>query len=515
MSDQTVTGMLQTYTNTALKINSNAQNILNVNKLSSLVSTTNALNDVISNMYGVTAKWFRAVPNDRSKDVIFHEYTLYNVEDCGFDINIMYTDSGYDEAALNFQMMGIQYQIPLTCEISIDNWNAATNNDGTLPQKGDIVYIPQSNKLYQVVSMNPVKTVASQITSYKCNLSIYKATRSRVLNNDLAETIDNYTESIDSIFGNDIKQTIENVTADKQTSPFNSTIKKDKYKEFSYNDMTDYIISNTITSDGHILSNNYYHNNIDNFLVKYHVNDNITKDDTRFLSVFFRIKNDKMSNNIELTNEKKYDRITLYDINNVNIGDSVVFNKGMINVFGIINDKNKFEIDNNILKRYPNTWYKIQKYNVYKDKTNILSGYQNNNKILSIDILHNIIILNINNKVTQIPINCEIKENEWYNLSLNFGNICSGRIFSISDKINMISEFNYKLNKFDNLEIDEYTINAYNTDISNLRLFNTDITDIDKQLINITSKFSNSESNTIIIDNVDEFNNREWYGTQR
>jgi hypothetical protein len=116
----------------------------------------------------------------------------------------MYTDSGYDEAALQYNMMGIQYSIPLTCEISIDAWNAATNNDGSIPQKNDVVYIPQSNKLYDVVSINPVKTVASQITSYKCNLAIHKNKRSVLLNKDVEDTIDNYTNSIESVFGNDI-----------------------------------------------------------------------------------------------------------------------------------------------------------------------------------------------------------------------------------------------------------------------------------------------------------------------
>ena len=185
MAEYTVNGALPAMNNTQSALNiQTGSSAINLNNISSYVGTVNALNTVISNMYGVVVKWFRAAPVDRAIDVIFQEYTLMNVTDCGFDVNVIYNDTGYDEAALQYNMMGIQYQIPLTLSVSIDVWNAATNNDGTLPQKKDIVYFPQSNKLYQVVSMNPVKTVASQITAYNCNLSIYKPERSVHLNNN-------------------------------------------------------------------------------------------------------------------------------------------------------------------------------------------------------------------------------------------------------------------------------------------------------------------------------------------
>lgn len=315
MSNQNVNGAMPVLNQSALQI-SNTSNAINLNSLSSLVTTVNSLNTVVSNMYGIVVKWFRATPVERSADVIFHEYTLHNVVDCGFDINVIYDDTGYDEAALQYNMMGIQYQIPLTVNIAINVWNEATNYDGTIPQKKDIVYFPQSNKLYQVVSMNPVKTVAQQITSYKCNLAIYKPERSVVLNDDLAETIENYTESVNSKFGEDIKNDIIDIIADKQTSPFNSTHIMDNYKKLFFEANYNYIITDDLYSDGHYISRNYYKNEKRfNPLVEYlNCNDNIS-DESRFYSIIFRPRNNKILEDIKLSNKNISNKITTYNIN--------------------------------------------------------------------------------------------------------------------------------------------------------------------------------------------------------
>ena len=60
---------------------------------------------------------------------------------------------------------------------------------------------------------------------------------------------------------------------------------------------------------------------------------------------------------------------------------------------------------------------------------------------------------------------------------------------------------------------------VYRNDISITRgdsaIFEIEITDKDKQLINIISQFSNSESKLILVDNVDEFEHKPYYGSQR
>ena len=254
-SNQEVKGISATYAESNVVVDANAMNILNLNNLSSLVSTTLALNSAVSNIYGVEVKWFRAIPQERSKDVLFLEWTLYNVESCPLNIKAIYNDANYDDAALTYNMMGIEYAIPLTMSISILDWQKATNYDESVPSKGDIIYIPQSNKLYEVVSMTPQKTVASQITNYKVNLQKYQPKRNRFLGDDLVNTIDNYTNSVEKLFGEDIKEDIMDIVNDKQLSPHNSTHTMDKYKEVF--DSKSLIIED-ILCDGHTIAKGHY-----------------------------------------------------------------------------------------------------------------------------------------------------------------------------------------------------------------------------------------------------------------
>ena len=516
MSNQNVNGAMPVLNKSALQI-SNTSNAINLNSLSSLVTTVNSLNTVVSNMYGIVVKWFRATPVERSADVIFHEYTLHNVVDCGFDINVIYDDTGYDEAALQYNMMGIQYQIPLTVNIAINVWNEATNYDGTIPQKKDIVYFPQSNKLYQVVSMNPVKTVAQQITSYKCNLAIYKPERSVVLNDDLAETIENYTESVNSKFGEDIKNDIIDIIADKQTSPFNSTHIMDNYKKLYFEANYNYIITDDLYSDGHYISRNYYKNEKRfNPLVEYlNCNDNIS-DESRFYSIIFRPRNNKILEDIKLSNKNISNKITTYNINTKLDSTYVNLSKGLINIFGIYNkSKNIIQFNNNELENYPENLHNLGSFSINTNQYNLLVGKYNDKDIININIINNVLILKINTKIYNIFLDVNFNDDNWYNISLNLSKNGNVRIYKLSDKIEELSYVEFNLPNYKNIKIDKYQINGSEIDLRNIRLFNCEINDKDKQLINLISQFSNDESKLIIADNVDEFEHNSHYGTQR
>ena len=493
VSDQTISGALNTYTESALSINTNTQNVINLNKLSSLVDSVNKLNTVVSNMYGVTAKWFRAIPVDRSKDVIFHEYTLSNVEDCGFDINVMYSDTGYDEAALQYTMMGIQYQIPLTCEISIDNWNNATNNDGSIPQKNDIVYIPQSNKLYQVVSMNPIRTVASQVTAYRCNLAIYKNKSSVLLHKDLEETINQYTDNIDKVFGNEIIDEIIDAVADKQTSPHNNTY-KDKYK-ILYKDVE--IVNDNLVFDGHVPFKNYYKNdNSYEYLSKYSIEDNKIP---KTYSVTFSI--DEQNNTFKLLSNGtslKCDKCSKF----------IEFSYGQLSLIASHDDTLKI-----LNEKYPSNWYNIYNLKMF-NSINLLSCMSENN-ILSIDITPRYLILTINDDITYINLKTGLKFNNWYNISINISPNAKCTIIDMNDSFNIVGDNEFTLKMPNDLSFNTYTILGSNSKITNIRLFDDYLINNDKKIINAISQFNENESHLIIADNCDERFDKPYYGAQR
>ena len=459
LKDQELNAAFINTASTALKISNNTSNIINLNKLGSLLSTTQALNSVVSSMYGVTAKWFRVVPQDRAKDVIFHEYTLYNNEECGFDINIMYSDSNYDEAALQYNMMGIQYSIPLTCEISIIDWNNATNNDGSIPQKNDVVYIPQSNKLYDVVSVNPVKTVASQITSYKCNLAIHKNKRSIVMNADVEDTIEKYTNSVESIFGNEIKNEIKDIVADKQTSAFNSTI-EDKYKSLINNNVSKLY---DLKADGHLIANSIYENKREyDYLVKYNISNTVLND--AFLSINFKMLSDIPYSEISISEcikERyftKYKSKSSYDNNT-----ELICIKGGLKIPGkYLNDY--ILVDNNILNNIPLNWYKMNGIKVYTNYINLLTC-DTVKGLFKIDICNDCLMIVYNDKTIYVPFTITLKNDNWYNLSLNVGANNNISIFDINNEVNELFYKEFKNDNINNLQIDKIYISGSDSNL--------------------------------------------------
>lgn len=512
MSDQTVNGALPTYQPSALKIDlNNSNSVVNLNQLSSLVSTTNTLNQLVSKLYGVNCKWFRLTPQHRSADVIFQEYTLHNVEKCPLDLYIMYSDNSYDEAGITYQMMGISYVVPMTCEISVNEWNSVTNNDGTIPQKGDIVYIPQSNKLLQVASMSPVKTVSSQLTSYKCNLAIYKPERSVLLNQDLEDTIDNYTTSVQEKYGSDILDEILDATNDKQLNAFNSNFEKDLYKSIVSKDT---IIPFELTCDGHIISKSYYHNSKSymHLVIYKNSSDTFKSSDNRFISLNFRINQNKsksiiLSSPIDNGNTISYKCNTLLS-NNLS---TVSVYKGNISLLGEFNPTNKtITFDKSCLSNYPESWYTYSGIYASSLINNLISS--NNFEVNLIG--NNSLYIRINNEKIYLPLNFIITKNNWYNISLNISNTISCDIYDINSVLTHKSHSEKNIKDFE-ISLDNYYIKGSDIDLTNIRIFNQAVLDRDKQIFNIVSYLSNDNSKLIISDNADEWLNNEYYGEQR
>lgn len=510
---QDITGALASAYNSSIVVNTNTNNVINVNKLGSVIGNVLALNSAASNMYGVPVKWFRSIPQDRSKDVLFMEWTLYNVEDCPLNLNVIHNDASYDEAALTYNMMGIEYSIPLTMSISILDWQRVTNNDGSVPSKGDIVYIPQSNRLYEVASMTPQKTVASQITSYKVNLQKYQPKRNRILGDNLTDTIDTYTNSIEKLFGEDIKEEIQDAINDKQTSPHNTTPNKDKYKKLISNNI---IIDKDIICDGHTISKSYYSNNsFNNFLVYYkNINDNIEKTDERTFSCLFSIKNDNKK--VELKNIsyiKKnvnyhyYKCILPYNYNcNVSIGND------LIQLNGEYNYKNKeLKIPNKLIEIYGADWYEDNSIKCSNIKNNLLSSTE-----INIDIIGDYsYVLSIKGKEYFFNSDAKIEKDKWYNIVFKIGKTSILKIFDINDKLKLIYEEELNTKKWDNITNEEYYIKGGDNNITNIRLYNIGFDSEEKYISNAITYLGNDDSKLIISDNVDLFFNHSYYGNPR
>lgn len=513
-NNQEVKGISATYAESNVVVDANAMNILNLNNLSSLVSTTLALNSAVSNIYGVDVKWFRAIPQERSKDVLFLEWTLYNVESCPLSIKAIYNDTNYDDAALTYNMMGIEYAIPLTMSISILDWQKATNYDESVPSKGDIIYIPQSNKLYEVVSMTPQKTVASQITNYKVNLQKYQPKRNRFLGDDLANTIDNYTNGVEKLFGEDIKEEIKDIVNDKQLSPYNSTYKMDKYKNVF--DKKSLIVED-IYCDGHTIAKGYYKNspNYDT-LVTYNVGEDvISKDSYRVFSCLIKFDFSKSikHSNIKIDKLKsKNSNYHTYIINNSLTSGKITLYNELFSIYGEYdNVKKELKISNKSVESFEEDWYEDEKFNTIIDTNNILSSDNFDIKLLG----NNTLVLNISGKDYTFISDVSLEEGKWYNIVLSIGKKTTVKIFSVNNELSLLYSEEKQTKKWDNFINTKYEIKGGNNNLTNVRLYNQPLEDEEKYIFNAVTYLGSDDSKLIISDNVDAFFHNAYYGNQR
>lgn len=500
-------------------------------------SITASLNSAIADTMGVEVMWFRLIPDKRNQDVIFQSYTLFGVEDCPLVFNAMYSDTGYDDAAITYNIMGLEYSIPLTLEIPVQTWYNITNNDGTLPQRGDIVFIPLSNKLVEVVSMTPVKAVAAQITTFKVNCSIYKPARSRIVGENLRTSIEENTVNLESRFGKDIENTFENIVDDDQLSLFTST-SRDKHKTITptRNTQEDLISSRTVRNiisedlnvDGHIVARSYYDMTIGTDpVVKYKHKPDVWDSSTeRCYSCWINLKENEPSKNIkELTAERIgtdcFVNIGSFAGKRYPAGTPVVLERGNIVIFGTIDDSSTYRVSihpslYNALSKSIKDWISLPGYTIREDHpVNLLTGEGTNYKF-SIDFkANNYIIFSFGEKQIICQMQSKLQTERWYGFVLNIGAIINVDVFDGNSSLRKLFGISNIKNKnvLDN-EIKEYCINSSKSFLTNIRLYDTSNTDLDKQITDLVSFNTPYNSHAIINDSAEQYLNKTYIAKQ-
>ncbi|MEG1142578.1 MAG: hypothetical protein RSE41_09075, partial [Clostridia bacterium] len=218
MDNQNITGAMPQQNFRPLTVNMQSVGF-NYNNVLSGVKNYMDLNYMANIMTGLDVKWFRAVPEQYSKDVIFQEYTLSNVDSTPICIKVVVPNGQFPDSKYNYDLMGLEYDVPLEIHIDMRYWKELAGYD-TMPQRGDIIYFTLNNKLYEVNSSYEFRGFAEQVTGYKCALVKYQNKSSRKLDDDLAATIEALTVSTESLFGEDIKNDINKLVDHKENSPY-------------------------------------------------------------------------------------------------------------------------------------------------------------------------------------------------------------------------------------------------------------------------------------------------------
>jgi len=510
--------------------------ILDVNKLATAAQLYNGLNNIANQLFGYEARWFRAVPQQRSKDVIFLEYTLSNVEDEPLCVKVIIPSGNVPDSKYNFDLMGLEYEVPLEIQIDKKYWESIAGF-GTAPQKKDIVYLPLPNKLFEVESSYLFRGFMEQETAWKCNLRKYSPEASRRESEELQKTIDQYTVSVEEVFGGAIKDDIAKLVDDQQMSQFNGT-SKDKYKHV---DPALKTIPNSIIMYGTVVAQSFYDMQTPDAFnaITYTATDKITVSDNRSVLAWIMPRTIPAVHREYVVKSMAYNAygytdpstaaviLSNYDIT-INsqmlfkVGDIfVITRQGYLSFYATILAVSEnpvvyhCKIDTPVkdyLTSIKSDWVSQPNYKMMlKSPINLIDGVDDNT-------VHNFSINIYANQYVKIKYGVQeyitiltnkLLDNTWYGIVINLGNSWNQYNMYVwqksdTDQNAKLQNIFYKTIPFmpEEVYVSSFTINKSPSYLTNLRIYTATIEE-EKQSNDLLSYFIKDGDQTVLADNGD------------
>ena len=512
----------------SLEVNLDAtgSEIFNPNLALSAVQTFNTLNNVANRMFGIEARWFRAVPQQRSKDVIFQEYTLSSVEEDPLCLKVVVPDGNFPDSNYQYDLMGLEYQVPTEIQIDKKYWEEVAGF-GTGPQKKDVVYLPLPNKLYDVESSFLKRGFMEQETTWVINLIKHQEEASRKEGDALKETIDQYTVSEKELFGTKIAADIENLTIKKQMSPLSST-SEDPYKVMDTDlktipydlDVYGIIVAESIydlnTSDSSIAIT--YKNSSDIILasadrsITAWINPNLnTPKEYNILSItpdtsatYFDIR----VHGTQIFNEA--DTFTIYRSDQLNSYATVTRVSTSSSIDIVYECKMDQPVINHLNDIQYQWWTKPNwKMRIERPITILHGRNERNTGLVATVNADQYIKINFGSQEHISIMDEKIEKGNWYGFVINIGNsweqynvhVWKPSLVYTDNKLQSVF---YETLPFtsETIDVEEYILNKSNSYMTNIRFFNFTFEE-EKQTQELLSYFTQNASRALILDNSD------------
>lgn len=212
----------------------------------------NQLVEITSDIFGHVVRYYRTEPDQRTKDVIFMEYSLFSVAAVG-DLKVSVPDNEFPTEALQYDIFGMGFE---DFEIHITDYQfEKIFGLGKRPRSKDYLYFPINNKMYEVKTVALADEFNIQHTYYRVMLSKYQ-NRSAVDKSPAFETeLENLVVGVEEIFGAEIQEEYTQATNPQQLIT-GSHSWDDGVRDLTAADLqiVDYDLKNRWT----IVSKNYY-----------------------------------------------------------------------------------------------------------------------------------------------------------------------------------------------------------------------------------------------------------------
>jgi hypothetical protein len=224
-----------------------AVNMYPIDRLSCL---KNQIEYGVTKQYGRVSKYWRSIPDDDSRDVIFKEYSLNNVQ-AFREIRILIPKNALPDAQVQFTMTDMEfYEMPFEIHINRAEWEAVFGVN-TSPGRKDIIYICVLDRLYHIESAYQPKGTGFG-TFFKVNLVKFQDEVGHGYTEDVRQELDDLIESVEDIFGAEADAEIIQATKPQQLT-FQATEFDDVREQLKIKPTT-YSLENNWS----VVSKNYY-----------------------------------------------------------------------------------------------------------------------------------------------------------------------------------------------------------------------------------------------------------------
>lgn len=204
-------------------------------------------------IFGHEVRYFRVEPDQRSRDVILMEYSLYNVVEEG-RVKVMVPNNEFPPEEFKFDLFGMGFE---EFEIHITGKEfEKVFGRGIQPRMRDYLYIPFINKMYEVSTVSFADEFNQTMTYWRVMLKKYEDRTSSIhTDSEIEAEVDNLTVGVEEVFGEEQRDEFEKVTKPQQYQTTHHAtqdgIRKYVHKQLK---ITDGDIRNRWT----IISKNYY-----------------------------------------------------------------------------------------------------------------------------------------------------------------------------------------------------------------------------------------------------------------
>jgi hypothetical protein len=172
------------------------------------------ITDVSTEMWGHPVKYFRVEPDNRSRDVILKEYSLYNVVESA-ELKIMVPGNEFPTREFNYDIFGMgfdDFEIHLT-KTQFEN----AFGIGPSPRSRDYLYFPRINRMYEVNTVAYADEFNLDLTYWKLMLRKYEERTSNIHEDTQVEQeLADLTVGQEEVFGEERQEEFEKVTKPTQ-----------------------------------------------------------------------------------------------------------------------------------------------------------------------------------------------------------------------------------------------------------------------------------------------------------